>query len=281
MSMLEADTIFDLAVMYLKGDGVEKNISKASDLFLQAAETGHNKAQFNIGVMRLNGIACEKNLAEARDWFTKSAQQGNKQALNALEKMRATASANSSEMLEGKNTHQDVAETKSAGEQQTVNTPQAAVQSPLSLTTSFIISGLLLVFLIYKGMHYFGGGNVDVSKLAQNWECTQVSGGSAKGEISRLNFDGNGRYSSSVVMPNQVKVTISGNYSLTNNNYFVDNLMTDIQSPTFSTVNASKFSISGTITKLDDRNLNMQSKLLGRKVNNPRFNYYECKKIMN
>ena len=50
-----ASAQYNLAVMYYKGKGVQKNNAKAVEWFKQAAKQGHIKSQYNLEVMYSNG----------------------------------------------------------------------------------------------------------------------------------------------------------------------------------------------------------------------------------
>ena len=69
----EAKKIFERAEKYEFGDGVKKDISKAIELYRQAAEMDFPQAQYNLAFL-LND---EK---ESLEWLTKSAENGYKDA---------------------------------------------------------------------------------------------------------------------------------------------------------------------------------------------------------
>lgn len=102
--------------MYEKGEGVEKNLDKASNLYKkssnsnlsetnnsigtmyfdsedyiraykfykEASQEGNMYAQYNLGYLYLNGLGVEQNYKEAAIWFAKSAYQGYSSAQNDL-----------------------------------------------------------------------------------------------------------------------------------------------------------------------------------------------------
>lgn len=76
-----------LGSMYVNGEGVEKDYSRAVELFQKAAEQGHLKAQTNLGVMYYKGEGVSADLIEARKWFQKAAQQGDENAIFNLERI--------------------------------------------------------------------------------------------------------------------------------------------------------------------------------------------------
>lgn len=61
---------------YLRGEGVQKDYSKALNLFTKAASKKHPKAIFNIGLLYLNGLGVEHSNSVAIDYFEKSANLG-------------------------------------------------------------------------------------------------------------------------------------------------------------------------------------------------------------
>ncbi len=63
----------EVAKIYYKGEGVEKDEEKAIQYFKVAAVNGHARAQSNLGVMYLE----IQNYDQAFFWFKESANQGN------------------------------------------------------------------------------------------------------------------------------------------------------------------------------------------------------------
>lgn len=85
--MTTADSNYERAMTYIKGDGVEKSAAKATAFLIAAADAGHTKAQYNLGVMYLNGIGTEKSLERAVERFQQAASKGHEQARRSLEKI--------------------------------------------------------------------------------------------------------------------------------------------------------------------------------------------------
>lgn len=79
---------FQLAKFYLGVDGISKNESKVTQLYLKAAELGYGTAQNNIGYRYYKGIGTNPNLKKAKLWLIKSLKQGNSYAYNNLNKYR-------------------------------------------------------------------------------------------------------------------------------------------------------------------------------------------------
>ena len=64
-----------LAHIYLTGEmNVEKNMPKAFNLYLKAANRDHSPSQYMIGVMHEKGIGVEVSSQKALDWYKKAAE---------------------------------------------------------------------------------------------------------------------------------------------------------------------------------------------------------------
>src|SRR5437764_14004530 len=72
----DADSQYELAVRYTKGDGVAKDAVEAAKWFRKAAEQGSAKAQFRLAYAYDNGEGVPKDAAEAVKWYRKMAEQG-------------------------------------------------------------------------------------------------------------------------------------------------------------------------------------------------------------
>lgn len=57
--------IDELAGLYLSGEGVEKNESKALHYYIQAAHLGYGPSQFNCGIMYKLGLGTDKDAMKA------------------------------------------------------------------------------------------------------------------------------------------------------------------------------------------------------------------------
>lgn len=64
---------YQLAMMYRVGQGVEKDLSVAADLFERAARQGHSLAQYQLGQQYKYGLGVEQNARMAEKWLTKAA----------------------------------------------------------------------------------------------------------------------------------------------------------------------------------------------------------------
>lgn len=60
---------FDVAIRYLRGDGVAQDYEKAREWLLKAAEQGHSRAKFNLGTMHLKGVGVAEDAKQALKWY--------------------------------------------------------------------------------------------------------------------------------------------------------------------------------------------------------------------
>jgi len=60
------------------GEGAKKDLIKARELFLQAAEHGYAPAQVNLGMMYDHGDGVPRDYQLARYWYQKAADLGNR-----------------------------------------------------------------------------------------------------------------------------------------------------------------------------------------------------------
>ncbi|NQU71408.1 MAG: SEL1-like repeat protein, partial [Rhodospirillales bacterium] len=67
---------YNLAVMYLKGRGVEKNLARAFDLQQRAAKGGLAAAQHGLAIMYYRGEGAERDYRKAAEWFRRAADRG-------------------------------------------------------------------------------------------------------------------------------------------------------------------------------------------------------------
>ena len=59
----------NLAILYLEGKGVEKDVTKATEIYARAAELGEPYAQYNLGMSYFMGQGVEKSYEKAAYWF--------------------------------------------------------------------------------------------------------------------------------------------------------------------------------------------------------------------
>ena len=75
---------YNLAVLYEKGLGIEKNDIKALLWYHVAAENEHPEAQFNLATFFLNGRGTAPNQGEAVRWFRRASNHGVNEATQNL-----------------------------------------------------------------------------------------------------------------------------------------------------------------------------------------------------
>ncbi len=80
----DRDAQFMMGVMREGGYGIEKNLAKAANWYLMAAEAGLPSAQFNLGIFYQLGQGVRKSAAEAFTWHNRAARQGHASAQNNL-----------------------------------------------------------------------------------------------------------------------------------------------------------------------------------------------------
>jgi TPR repeat protein len=77
-----AEAQYNLAGMYLEGQGVLKNNQEAIKWYRKAAEQGFIGAQFAVGAMYEDGQGVQQNYEEAAKWYRKVAEHKNTDAMN-------------------------------------------------------------------------------------------------------------------------------------------------------------------------------------------------------
>lgn len=85
---------YNLAVMYLNGQGTKYDEAEALRWFTKAAEQGDVRAQYNVAAMYINGTGVPRDYVRAYKWFSVLASQGVKGSqatLNQLAKNMTTA----------------------------------------------------------------------------------------------------------------------------------------------------------------------------------------------
>lgn len=76
-----------VATMYMKGTGVEKDISKAIKYFEKAAENGSAMGYYQLGKAYQKGTGVEIDLNKAKEYLKKSADMGYVNAINTLNQL--------------------------------------------------------------------------------------------------------------------------------------------------------------------------------------------------
>jgi TPR repeat protein len=77
---LYAQGLFNLGVMYSRGEGIRKNMKEAARLYTLAANLSNVHAQVNLGVLYSRGIGVKKDVREAARLYTLASDNGDAQA---------------------------------------------------------------------------------------------------------------------------------------------------------------------------------------------------------
>lgn len=80
----EASAQNEIAIVYMQGNGVIKDLDKAFVWFEKAAYQHHAEAQYYYAMFTLNGQSTQKSPEKAILWFKKAAQQGYVKAQSSL-----------------------------------------------------------------------------------------------------------------------------------------------------------------------------------------------------
>ncbi len=80
------EALYRLGVRYENGEGVERDIEKAFELYTKAAEGGHEKGQFRLGLCHYYGKVADANRYSTLKWLKASAEQGYSDAIEFLYK---------------------------------------------------------------------------------------------------------------------------------------------------------------------------------------------------
>ena len=85
----KSSALFNLGLMYRKGEGVPQDYAAAVSLYRKAANQGHAGAQNNLGSMYEHGLGVPQDYAAAVSWYRKGAEQRDAVAQNNLGVMYA------------------------------------------------------------------------------------------------------------------------------------------------------------------------------------------------
>ncbi|RIA84048.1 hypothetical protein C1645_880160 [Glomus cerebriforme] len=77
----DKDAMNNLALHYLNGEEIEKNLEKAFYWYQKAAENGFNEAMCNLALCYYEGFGTKKNLEKAFYWNQKAAENGFNEAI--------------------------------------------------------------------------------------------------------------------------------------------------------------------------------------------------------
>ncbi|MDA0261372.1 MAG: hypothetical protein O3A21_04145, partial [Proteobacteria bacterium] len=74
----------NLANMYLRGQGVDKNATEAARWFSASAKQGHTISQYNLGLIYEHGLGIDADDVEAVRWYYLASKSGHAKALSKL-----------------------------------------------------------------------------------------------------------------------------------------------------------------------------------------------------
>jgi TPR repeat protein len=80
----DANSQFNLALMYEQGIGVGKDEKEAVAWYRKSAAQGNSNAQYNLAVLYENGRGTAVDFAGAHQWYRKAAAQGDGLAVGNL-----------------------------------------------------------------------------------------------------------------------------------------------------------------------------------------------------
>ena len=79
-----SDAQYNIGVMYLRGDGLQRSNKLALYWLMKASKKRHAVSQFTLGRMYYEGIGVQKNYKNSFKWYKKAAINGHKKAQNNL-----------------------------------------------------------------------------------------------------------------------------------------------------------------------------------------------------
>ena len=82
-----------LGMMYMNGQGVKQDYTKASEWFRKAAEHHIPQAQYKLGTLYFNGQGVPRDFERAYAWYRVGAVLNHQQSIEALPKARENLSA--------------------------------------------------------------------------------------------------------------------------------------------------------------------------------------------
>ncbi len=89
----DADSQYNLAQMYRRGEGVPRDLVQARRWYEAAAEQGFEEARFQLGVMWETGNGVAPDLIAARRWYAGAARAGHARAREALTRVDTALAA--------------------------------------------------------------------------------------------------------------------------------------------------------------------------------------------
>lgn len=85
----DGDSMSAIALLYVNGEGVAQDYSKAMEWYLKSVETGNQgyKSQNAIGLLYYNGQGVKKDYVKAKEWFDKGYLEGDVDSIKMLIKI--------------------------------------------------------------------------------------------------------------------------------------------------------------------------------------------------
>jgi TPR repeat protein len=80
----EPTSFYYMGYLYFGGLGVERDLKRAHELYMQSAMREVPLAQFEVAMTLENGDCCTQNYSEAAFWYEEAAKRGNIEAYNNL-----------------------------------------------------------------------------------------------------------------------------------------------------------------------------------------------------
>lgn len=77
----DAEAKYLLAMRYLKGEEVNKDVNIAAQLFASSAQLGHPKGQYTYGSILQQGLGVDTNISESIKWYNLAISQGEPHAM--------------------------------------------------------------------------------------------------------------------------------------------------------------------------------------------------------
>jgi localization factor PodJL len=79
----------NLGVYYTEGEGAQRDYNRARESFAAAARRGNTDSQFNLGAMAEQGLGTEASQADAAFWYTVAGRGGDQEAARQAARVRA------------------------------------------------------------------------------------------------------------------------------------------------------------------------------------------------
>ncbi len=130
-----AAAMTELAALYQRGEGVEKDPARAIALYRRAAELGEAEAQFNLGNIFLLGEGVEVDEAWALTYYRQAASQGHELALRNMNQLYRAAGIDAPALAEPAADEPDELVREHSSSEPEVDRVAAVAVEPLAATT--------------------------------------------------------------------------------------------------------------------------------------------------